>query len=130
MKKLYLVIACVLLSACTTTPEQKENKTTFTSGQKITITGTRIKRSDLPSGPKLEMGLNKKNKESNFMDALALMQTLPQPKDIGDCRGLLKALLNMQAEFTIVNSNKVMLQRDQGIYEYSFDDESCPENNA
>jgi hypothetical protein len=76
------------------------------------------------------MGLNKKNKESNFMDALALMQTLPQPKDIGDCRGLLKALLNMQAEFTIVNSNKVMLQRDQGIYEYSFDDESCPENNA
>ncbi|WP_299775913.1 hypothetical protein [uncultured Pseudoteredinibacter sp.] len=130
MKVIYVLIIGVLLSACTNSPPQKSTSVESESSQEITITGTRIKKADLPSGPKLKMGLNKENKNSNFMEALATMQTLPQPKDIGDCNGLLNALNGAKLEFVVVNSNKVVLKREHGVYEYAFDDDSCPTNKT
>jgi len=130
MKIFYILIVGSLLSACTASPPNEKRKVETSDSQKISITGTRIKRSDLPSGPKLKMGLNKENKNSNFMDALAIMNTLPQPKDVGNCMGLLSALESTKSEFNIVNSNKVVLKREHGIYEYEFDDGSCPANKT
>jgi len=130
MKIFYVLIIGFLLSACTSSPTKKGTSVKSESSQEITITGTRIKKADLPSGPKLKMGLNKEKKNSNFMDALATMQTLPQPKDIGDCNGLLNALNGAKLEFIVVNSNKVVLKRGHGIYEYVFDDGSCPTNKT
>ncbi|WP_010381455.1 hypothetical protein [Pseudoalteromonas rubra] len=130
MKIFYVLFIGFLLSACTTSPPKKGTSVESESSQKITITGTRIKREDLPSGPKLKMGLNKENKNSNFMEALVTMQILPQPNDIGDCNGLLNALNSAKLEFIVVNSNKVVLKREHGIYEYAFDDGSCPTNKT
>ena len=58
------------------------------------------------------------------------MQSLPQPKDVIDCQNLLKVLKRDNAKFSVVDSNNVMLEREHGIYEYSFDDDSCPTNET
>jgi hypothetical protein len=125
LKIFYVLFLFWFLASCASEPPTKL-ESEVQSSQKIIITGTRLKRTDVPPGPKLKMSLNKKNKNSNFMDVLAVMQTLPQPKDIGDCLGLLSALKDQDLIFTIMDSNSIILEGDQGIYEYTFDDDSCP----
>jgi nitrous oxide reductase accessory protein NosL len=130
MKIFCILLLVSFLAACATKPAQKNEAIETETSQKITITGTRIKRSEIPPGPKLKMSLNKKNEASNFMEVVKVMQTLPQPKDIGDCKGLLSALSKNDLKLTIVDSNKVILESEHGIYEYSFDDGSCPINET
>ncbi|GAA0860416.1 hypothetical protein [Aliiglaciecola litoralis] len=125
MRVLFILVLVTLVAACASKPKVDDE-----SSQKITVTGTRIERSEIPPGPKLKMSLNKKNESSNFMQALAGMKSLPQPKDIGDCKGLLSALAGSNLEMRIVDENNVVLESEHGIYEYSFDDSSCPTNET
>ena len=126
MKNYFVLLLVTLLTACAATEQQESGTTNAESSQKITITGTRIDRSKLPPGPKLSMKLNGESGKGNFMTVLAVMQSLPQPKDIGDCPGLLSRLSNVEFEMEIVDSNKVVLKGEHGIYTYTFDDDSCP----
>lgn len=121
MKVLSMFLLVILASGCASKPQVDDQ-----SSQKITITGTRIERSEMPPGPKLTMRLNKQNGSSNFMQALARLQSLPQPKDIGDCKGLLSALTESNLAMRIVDKNNVVLESEHGLYQYSFDDNSCP----
>ena len=121
MKLLLILTLLSIISACASKPTQDKE-----SENKITVTGTRIKRSELPPGPKLKMSINRENKSSNIMQALADMQNLPQPKDIGNCSGLISALSMSNLKLRIIDSNNAVLKTEHGIYEYSFDDESCP----
>lgn len=123
MRVIVFTLLAISLTACVTKPKDDD-----ASSQKITVTGTRIDRSELPSGPKLAMSLNKQNESSNFMHALAGMQSLPQPEDIGDCKGLVAALSERNLLFNIVDANNVVVESEHAIYEYSFDDNSCADS--
>lgn len=120
MNKLYLVVFVFILSGCATKQPEKVNGT-----EKVTITGTRISKSEIPSGPKLKMKVSK-NKGSSILVMLTQMKSLPQPMDIGDCNGLLSALTDTSLKFEVVNHNLVIVQSDSGEFEYTFDDDSCP----
>ncbi|QYJ99426.1 hypothetical protein K0J45_09625 [Shewanella alkalitolerans] len=125
MKVLSMFLLVILVSGCTSKPQVDDQ-----TSQKVTITGTRIERSETSPGPKLTMRLNKQNGSSNFMQALAGLQSLPQPKDIGDCKGLLSALTESNLAIRIVDKNNVVLESEHGLYQYSFDDNSCPSDET
>lgn len=126
MKKYFVVLLAVLLSSCVTNQQQNNDSATVVSAQKVVVTGTKVKRSELPPGPKLSMRRNSENKNSDLLTMFAVMQSLPEPKEIGDCVGLLAKLSGTELEVKIVDPNKVVLKGKHGIYEYIFDDESCP----
>lgn len=130
MKNIFILLLVSLLAACASNTSQKTSGADAQESQKIKITGKRIKKSDLPSGPKLSMKLNQQNKDANFMAALAGMESLPKPKHIGDCKGLLSALSTTNQDYEIVDANKAVLETKHGIYEYTFDDNSCPLNKS
>lgn len=122
VRVLSIFVLLTLVAACATEPKNESSK-------KIAVTGTRIKQSEMVPGPKLKMSLNKKNEASDFMLALIGMQSLPQPKDIGDCNGLMLALDGGRVDLRIVDPNHVIIESEHGIYEYSFNDNSCPTND-
>jgi len=130
MKFFSIIVLLSFLVGCASNSPQKEEIETVETSQKITITGTRIKKSDIPSGPKLKTGRNKENESSDIMVALSTMQSLPKPKDIGDCKGLISALMKGEFKFKIQDANSVILKDENGVYEYIFDDSSCPTNET
>lgn len=120
------ILLLFIISGCAT---NKSEQVTFSgdyNSEKITITGTKISKSDLPSGPKLVFKPNKNKDSYGFFEKLSGMEKLPQPKDIGDCKGLLKALPNYQVIVKSIGKNTVLLENEYGEYEYVFDDDSCP----
>lgn len=121
VKKIMLTLTTLLLSACATHEEVQND-----SSQKITITGTRIKSTDIPPGPKLKISPIEINGNRDFMRALAGSKLLPQPMVIGDCLGLLNALNERKIEYKILDTDTVILENENGKYTYSFDDASCP----
>ncbi len=125
MNNLYLVFAVLVLGGCATKQSEKINITEVNGTEKVTFTGTRISKSEIPSGPKLKMKVSK-NKGSSILGMLTQMNSLPQPMDIGDCKGLLSDLSGISLKFEIINSNLVVVQSDSGEFEYTFDDDSCP----
>ena len=130
MKFFGILVLVSFLVGCASNSSEKKEIDKVEASQKITITGTRIKKSEIPSGPKLKVGRNKQNESSELMVALSNMQILPKPKDIGDCNGLIRALLKGGFEFTIQHTNSVILKDEDGIYEYIFDDSSCPKKET
>ena len=126
MKIVYLVLLVIFLAACATKQAPEEEVVLSDPDQKIVIKGTRVKESELPSGLKMKMTPKKQNGGNYWVLALAVMQALPQPKDIGDCQGLLSSLSQDRVGFTVVDANIVTVDSENATYEYIFDDESCP----
>lgn len=109
---------------------ESESESTDTSSPKVTVTGVRVNRSELPAGPKLSARANEKTKSNNVISVFAEMQSLPEPKAVGDCKGLLITLEQYQLSKRILDKNTVVIETEHGIYTYTFDDNSCPVNET
>ncbi len=126
MKSIFILMSFSFLVACATQKSVMKDGGRADEAQEVIITGRKIDRSETPPGPKLAMKLKPKAGTGSFIEVFKFMQSLPQPKDIGDCNGLLAALPKSGLNVTIVNSNLVAVETNKGLYEYSFDDSSCP----
>ena len=69
MKFFVILVAVSMLGACASAPKPKDK-----SSPKITVTGTRIDRSELPPGPRVSMKVNQENEDSDFLKVFAEME--------------------------------------------------------
>ncbi|MCG7537390.1 hypothetical protein [Pseudoalteromonas sp. OOF1S-7] len=124
LKSLSIVILPFFLAACSNKPVAEKSVTQQHANQKITVTGTPVKKSDLPPGPSLAMKL-KKSKSASPVQAIMDMQALPKPENLKNCEALLLILAKYNIDFRVSGENKVLLESVHAVYEYEFDDQSC-----